>query len=400
MEKLAIESRFCLSVGLSIGATVSMAMQEAAFGAADEPFSIVSMTLHDKALAGAHDVELSGNIAYVPGKSNSLSVIDISDPANPEILWYLSDPGIPDSETALPVGDRLFLGTRDFLTLDVSDPRNPVILKKISDRPRIDKINGMIKVGDFVLAANKSGYVDAFDVSDMSNPVLYGALETKNQFDLQLPHDIDRYEDYIVIVDPNGFAPPVGKLGIIKVMKEGNILPVDQWKLVGKVEGKELIGANRVQVKGSFAIVGGSFNPAAREEAGVGFSHIAVVDISDPQNPIIVAEQPFHDHRGPNGLTIAGNVVFCAGGQTIAAYDIRSPTKPKLLVSQSFPVYKDFSKTDNYHDLIYRDGYLYVSAQSDNGFLILKVEDKLVRELASAFQKVWLPYRFDGQDIP
>jgi hypothetical protein len=234
----------------------------------------------------------------------------------------------------------------------------------------------------------------------MSNPVLYGALETKNQFDLQLPHDIDRYEDYIVIVDPNGFAPPVGKLGIIKVMKEGNILPVDQWKLVGKVEGKELIGANRVQVKGSFAIVGGSFNPAAREEAGVGFSHIAVVDISDPQNPIIVAEQPFHDHRGPNGLTIAGNVVFCAGGQTIAAYDIRSPTKPKLLVSQSFPVYKDFSKTDNYHDLIYRDGYLYVSAQSDNGFLILKVEDKLVRELASAFQKVWLPYRFDGQDIP
>lgn len=340
------------------------------------------MTLHDKALAGAHDVELSGNIAYVPGKRNSLSVIDISDPAKPVILWYMNDPSIPDSETVLPVGDRLFLGTKDFLSLDVSNPRAPSILKKVSDRPRIDKINGMIKVGDFILAANKSGYVDSFDVSDLSNPILFGAFETKENFGLSLPHDIDRYGDYIVIVDPNGFAPPVGKLGLIRAMKNGKVLPLDKWKLIGRTEGKELIGANRVQVKDDFAFVAGSYTLGMQKEAGVDFSHMAVVDVSEPSKPIIVAECPFRDDRGPNGLTIAGNIVFCAGGQTVAAYDISNPIKPKALANQSFPVYKEFIRTDNYHDLIYRDGYLYVSAQSDDGLLILKVQDRNIRKLA------------------
>jgi len=111
------------------------------------PFSIASMTLHDEALAGAHDVELSGDIAFVPGKGQSLSIIDISNPEKPEILWFKHDKEIPDSETVLPVGDYLLLGTKDFLTLNVRDPRNPVILKKISDRPKIDRINGLIKVG-------------------------------------------------------------------------------------------------------------------------------------------------------------------------------------------------------------------------------------------------------------
>lgn len=352
--------------------------------ASREPFSIVSMTLHEEALAGAHDVELSGNIAFVPGKRNSLSFIDVSDPAKPEILWFLNDPGIPDSETVLPVGDKLLLGTKDFLTLDVRDPRNPVILKKISDRPRIDKINGMILVGTYALAANKSGYINAFDVTDFSHPFLVGTLETKNQFGLSLPHDIDRYGNYIVVVDPNGFEPPVGKLGLFKVMEQETVLPVDQWKFWGKVESKELIGANRVQVKGHYAFVGGSLTPMASGKAGPGLNRMAVVDLADPSAPTVVASLPFGDIRGPNGLTIAGKIVFCAGGQAVAAYDISNPVKPVEVASQSFPVYKEFDRTDNYHDLIYRDGYLYISAQSDDGFLILKVEDQKIRQLAEA----------------
>lgn len=350
----------------------------------EAPFSIVSMTLHEEALARAHDVELSGNLAFVPGKQNALSIIDISDPAHPEILWYMNDPGIPDSETVLPVGDKLFLGTKDFLTLDVKDPRSPVILKKVSDRSRIDRINGMIKVGSSVLAANKSGFIDLFDVSDISNPFLVDALETKDRFSLSLPHDIDQYGDHIVIVDPNGFKPPLGKVGIFKAIQDGVVLPVEDWELVGKVEDEALIGANRVQVKGSYAFIGGSLTVEASGQAGPDFNRMAVVDLADPNNPEVVASLPFGDIRGPNGLTVAGNVVFCAGGQTVTAYDISQPTKPVLLGTQSFPVYNPRERTDNYHDLIYRNGYLYISAQTDYGFLILKVNDKRIRHLADS----------------
>ncbi len=350
---------------------------------AEDAFRIVSMTLHDEALAGAHDVELQGNLAFVPGKRNSLSIVDISNPERPNLLWSLSSPEIPDSETVLPMGDFLLLGTRDFLTLDIQDPNNPIVLKKISDRPRIDKINGMILLGNYVLGANKSGYITAFDITDIRNPAFFGALETNEQFGLRLPHDIAVYGDYIVIVDPNGFTPPVGRLGIFKVLENGNLLPADEWSLTGKIEASELIGANRLQIKANYAYVGGSLTPEARALSSEP-SRVSVVDISDPSRPAIVASLPFDDVRGPNGLTIAGKILFCAGGQTVCAYDISNPENPIPVASQSFPVYRYSERTDNYHDLVYRDGYLYISAQSDNGFLILEVEDVIVRRLADA----------------
>lgn len=349
-----------------------------------EPFSIVSMTLHDQALAGAHDVELQGDLAFVPGKWRSLSIIDIANPKKPRIVWFKHDSEIPDSETVLPDGNTLFLGARDFLTLDISNPKKPEVLSKVSGQPRIDRINGMVCIGNHILAANKSGYIDAFDVSNVRNPKLFGAFETKKRFQVESPHDIDRFGDYAVVVDPRKFVPPFGKLTLFKVLEQGKILPLAKWKLVGHVEGRELIGANRVQVKGGFAYVGGSFSPPKNESSYQVQPHMTVVRLADPSRPRIIAELPFHDERGPNGLTIAGKVVFCAGGQTVAAYDISNPEKPRLVTDQSFPKYRAAKRTDNYHDLIYRDGYLYISAQSDNGFLILKVDDKRIRRLADA----------------
>jgi hypothetical protein len=271
-----------------------------ATSSSDSPaFTIVSKLLHDEALAGAHDVELSGDFAFVPGKGGSNAVVD---------------------------------------------------------------------------------------VADMEKPTLLGVVETRKQFGLRQPHDVDRFGDYIVIVDPENFAPPLGRLGIFKVADGGNLQPTDQWKLMGKTEGKALIGANRVQVSGDYAIVGGSLSIKGRENAGgeSASANMTVVDISSPAEPTIVSNLPFADARGPNGLTIAGDVVFFAGGQTVCAVDISDPTKPILMASQSFPRFKkDAPKTDNYHDLIYRDGYLYVSAQTDNGFLIMKVNDESIRDKAS-----------------
>jgi hypothetical protein len=177
----------------------------------------------------------------------------------------------------------------------------------------------------------------------------------------------------------------MGRLGVIRAMEGQAVLPIEQWQLVGTVEGEELIGANRVQVIGNFAFVGGSMTPNAQTKGAT--PKLAVIDLSDPGEPIVVASVPFDSLRGPNGLTVAGNVVFCAGGQRVEAYDVSDPRNPKSLGGQNFPIYQQAEKTDNYHDLIYRDGYLYVSAQCDNGFLILRVEDEKIRELAERGRK-------------
>ncbi|GAG37802.1 unnamed protein product, partial [marine sediment metagenome] len=69
--------------------------------------------------------------------------------------------------------------------------------------------------------------------------------------------------------------------------------------------------------------------------------------------------------------------------QTVQAYDISEPTRPRLLASftsaNAFP-----TADDNAHDLVYRDGFLYVTSQGDNGFVILQVDDEEIRRLAAA----------------
>ena len=43
--------------------------------ASDSWFSITSVVHHNEALNGAHDVELSGNLAFVPGKGGSDGIL-------------------------------------------------------------------------------------------------------------------------------------------------------------------------------------------------------------------------------------------------------------------------------------------------------------------------------------
>jgi hypothetical protein len=81
----------------------------------EEWFSVVSILKHKQALSRAHDVQLSGNLAFVPGKGGSIAIIDVAKPDTPKILWYHQDlKGLGDSQTVLPVGNHLFLGTNDF----------------------------------------------------------------------------------------------------------------------------------------------------------------------------------------------------------------------------------------------------------------------------------------------
>jgi hypothetical protein len=113
---------------------------------------------------------------------------------------------LEDAETVLPVGDRLYVGTRDFLSLDVRDPSGPAILSKLTDRTCIDRINGMIMRGDFIAAANKSGWIDVFDVSREKGPMLSAALNIGARDGFASPHDVDLYGSLLITVDAAGFG--------------------------------------------------------------------------------------------------------------------------------------------------------------------------------------------------
>jgi hypothetical protein len=349
-----------------------------AFGS-EGAFSPVAVLFDDHALSRPHDVELQGNLAFVPGKGGSIAVVDVADPVRPEILWHQYDPEqLDDAETVLPLGDFLLLGTNDLLAFDVGDPRGPRLLTTVSDRARVSRINGMARCGDHVFAACKDGRLGAFDVREPARPRLIGALNTRENGSLGWPHDVDLLGDHVVVVDPAGFGRRglPGKVGVYRVYRRhtGELMPVEDWRLAGVLENHDLVGANRIQVSGEVAFVAGSRPDRA--------SQSVVVDLSDPTRPTQVAALPFSDTRGPNGLTVAGDVLFLAGGQTVEAIDVSVPAKPVKLAS--YRCLEAFAAgRDSAHDLVYRDGYLYVTGQNDNSFCILRVDDRRIRDLAS-----------------
>jgi hypothetical protein len=351
-------------------------------------FTTVAVLQDDEAFAGAHDVELQGNFAFVPGKGGSLAVIDVADSARPQIVWSRRDSKVfDDAETVLPAGDFLFLGTRDFSVLNISDPTRPSAAAGIRQRDKIDRINGFARRGDVLFAANKSGWIDAFDVDVPERPILHGALSIAERDGIGSPHDVSFVGDLLAVVDPAGFgrrAVP-GNVGLYQVLDDtsSEALPAERWRLVGKASDERLVGGNRVRGYGKFAVVASSLSPEAIN-ASDRRPNVAVIDCTDPANPKVVGTVPFPDVRGPNGLDVVGKVAFAAGGQTVMAVDLSDPHKPVLLAAEKcLDVFHGDAGRDDGHDLEYRDGLLYVTGQTSNTFGVLRVEDARIRELCT-----------------
>ncbi len=365
------------------GASLLIVFAMVSPSAADErPFSVVSVLTHQHAFDRPHDIELQGDLAFVPGKGGSLAIVDIKNPRQPRIVWHRHDPDeLEEAETVLLAKDRLYLGTHDFHSIDITDSGQPVFQAHITDRSRMLRINGMVRRGDTILTACKDGWLNAVDVSLAAEPRLVGGRNIREEYGVGWPHDVDLYQQYAVVPDPQrfGLLEELGKLAVIRVWDPAanRLLPSEDWELVGLVSSNELIGANRVQVSGHHAYVG-----ASTTETGNGGQFI-VVDVSTPSSPRQIAAVPFaeDDGRGPNGLTIAGQVVFLAGGQSVEAIDVSDPSRPMKLAGQRFK--KELAGArDSGHDLIYRDGYLFVTGQNDHCLLTLRVESQRIRDLA------------------
>ena len=193
------------------------------------------------------------------------------------------------------------------------------------------------------------------------------------------PHDIDLLGDLAVLVDPAGFGRTgaTGQLAVYRFLDSatGGVLPSEQWKLVGRLSSQPLVGANRVRIAGTWAYVGGSLSPQAQDRGKLQ-ANVSVVDLAQPDRPALAASVPFPDARGPNGLALASRTVFAAGGQTILALDISDPRRPQTLAAyKCLDVFRDSAGQDDAHELVYRDGHLYVTGQTTHSFGILRVND-------------------------
>jgi hypothetical protein len=369
---------------LAAAASCGRSAPPADLGRPDGGLELVGLLRDDRALNRAHDVELQDDLAFVAGKGGSLAIVNIGDPTAPRLVSSLADPvQYEDAETVMPLGGVLLLGTRDFFAIDIRNPEQPRPLKKISDRPRIDKINGMARFGHHVLTANKSGYIGVFDVSDPKDPRYVEALHTAGTGGPRQPHDIAVWGNHAIVADAKQHEPHSVFVYQIADAGSDELLPVDQWKLAGRVSNAEnegdLQGANRVVVWNDRYAGVGAFVP----------DRVGILDVSDPARPHQLANMPVCDIDA-TGMAIYGSMLLVSGGECVEVIDVSQPSSPVSVAryrgGRLFPTRRlkldSASRYDNGHDLVYRGGYIYVTAQNDNSLGILKITDPKIRRLA------------------
>ena len=354
---------------------------------AAKPLEVLSVLQDDRAFSRAHDVEVQGPLAFFTGKGGSVAVVDVSQPEKPRLVWSQFDPQkINDGETVLPVGTHLLLGTNNLHALDFSnlltainkDPRAetlpPVEFRgAVPGENTVRSINGMVKRGDYLIAACKHGWITVFDISEIDSPKLRDSYPARDKQELRSPHDIATWDDYIAVVDQSRGSP--ANLGVYRVAdpKTHMLLPAEEWKALGFIRESNLDGANRVMVSGGYIYIACS----QRDNWKIG-----IVDARDPEKLKHLHTLPFAGQYA-TGLEVSGKVIFVAGGNAVQVLDISDPHHPReLAVLHSEEIFP--AGGGDAHDLVYRDGLIYVTGQESNTAGIIRVNDPKILELASA----------------
>jgi len=131
---------------------------------------------------GAHSVYVSGKYAYVASyQSDSLAIIDISDPTTPVLSGSLIDSTNMDFAYSVYVSGKYAYvagGNSDSLAIiDISDPTTPVLSGSLIDHTNMDSARSVYVSGKYAYVASyNSDSLAIIDVSDPTTPVLAGSL--------------------------------------------------------------------------------------------------------------------------------------------------------------------------------------------------------------------------------
>ena len=223
-------------------------------------------------LGGGEGVYVSGEYAYVASYfSDSLTIIDISDPTNPTIVGSVIDSTNINAGSSVHVAGQYAYVTGEqsdsLAVVDVSNPSNPTVVGSIIDHTYLDVPEDVHVSGKYAyVAAEKSNALTIIDISDPTNPTLVTSV----------------------------------------------------------VDGTQLGGPEAVYVKGKYAYV-----------CAEGSNHFTVVDVSDPTHPSIVGSLTDPNLGGPEGVYVSNRYAYVVGenNNSLSIIDISDPTNPTLVTT-------------------------------------------------------------------
>ncbi len=305
-------------------------------------------------LDGANDVVASGSYAYVTSlNSQSLSVIDISNPANPTIVGSMTDPTLWPDGLAVSGNYAYVAGrTSDSLSvINISNPANPTIVGSVADSTRLDFANSVYVSGNYAyMTAQGSDSLVVIDISNPANPTIVGSVIDSTN--LNAPSNVVVSGNYAYVISMNS-----SNLSIIDISNPASpsIVSADAMPSIG-------LGFQNLHIDGNYLYLG---------EYLVG--DFIIADISNPTSPVKVSEIPSSNFGSGGGVTsiyTSGNYAYIASSSSdsLILIDITNPASPVVKDS-----YTDSTNMNGPQVVHVSGGYAYVAAIFSDSLTILGI---------------------------
>ncbi|MCF7811356.1 choice-of-anchor D domain-containing protein [bacterium] len=280
----------------------------------------------------AMGVYIQGDYAYIAAYTSGLTVIDISDPENPEVVTSYSWDS-PIANAVYVEGDIAYIADdrNKFISLDISD------LDNIRELDLLDTEDDAFSIGvngDIACVACDSYDLMLFDISDPDNMHMISNLRID---------DSSRR----LFVEGN----------IVYIGQDGQGLYIVD---ISDPDNPDIIGSLNLNGLTYSVCVSGDYAYVTDYSDG-----LKVVDISNPDEPEIVGVS---DVVSVFCVTVQDDYAFMDNynNSTLSVVDVSNPEEPETVES--------YNNQDRLQDIKIVDNYAYI-ANYNSGFLILDVSE-------------------------
>ncbi|MCD4710199.1 MAG: hypothetical protein K8R52_05085 [Bacteroidales bacterium] len=347
-----------------------------------------------------------GSHMFINEYQEGIHVVDLSDPANPELKAFIEVPGNVDMAIR---NDQLYAESYvDLLVIDISDPEQPVLTKKVKDLfeyiiPPYDYDYPLDEID------REKGVITGYDVKKITREIYHNPHPWPIYYNYNLSSTFDggrgsasnsntygvggsmarfiTYDDYLYVLESTRKLKSINITDTDNLVVEkelslwGNVETVfiaDDHMYVGTSNGMHILDLENpaypnllssyqhitaydpVVVAGDRAYV----TLRAGTSSGGTQSLLEVIDISDKKNPNLLYSFPMTE---PYGLGIDNGTLFvCEGKYGLKVYDA---TYENSITSHRIAMFPGI----NAYDVIPMDSFLFMIG--DDGFYIYDYSD-------------------------
>lgn len=306
------------------------------------------------------EIDVAGDYAYYAYSyygAAGLKIINIGDPANPEVVGGCESSGWPFG--VFVYGDYAYLawGYTGVRIVHIADPANPTFVASFDTPGTAQRV---FVSADYAYVADRDAGLQIFNVSDPINPVPAGSYQSPFY-----ANDVWVSGTYAFLATGVYGWGAYGDLEIIDVSDPGNP------SLIEAYGGDAMV--SRVFASSNYAF----FIYSSLTGGGM-----KILDISDPHVPVLM-----FDHISsalPRAFSIAGNQAIVNWGRKLYGWAARIETID--ISDLQNPVHEgNYSVPDRAYDIFLSGNHVYV-ADDEAGLQIVDISDPAAPVVAGRFE--------------